>query len=333
MPQLSQADFLVYISKSLKVNSIIAKRINTDISEILLDSIVIPTKKEYIESPKLNHFDIVNFYSFNNTTIKVSYDSKNTKCIIHPKFNHLKFLNNCDNFQAHFSIFKKENQIFIYKDDHLVGSWNQNEMHEFQGKFSMEFLCSIYNNSEHDWMGVFHASTISKNNQSIMFTGDSGNGKSTLVSILMANGYSIIADDFTPIMRSDLKTYCFPTAISVKEKSFDLIELLHPKIKDFDQYYIDEIKGHVKYLPPITDKISANCNSVVWVKYGKDLDNNLEKISTENALQKFLPDAWISNHEVNAKAFMKWVTQTNFYELKYSDNKKLISLVDSLFLD
>ena len=71
----------------------------------------------------------------------------------------------------------------------------------------------------------------------------------------------------------------------------------------------------------------------MWVKYGKDLDNNLEKISTENALQKFLPDAWISNQEVNAKAFMKWVTQTNFYELTYSDNKKLISLVDSLFLD
>ena len=182
-------------------------------------------------------------------------------------------------------------------------------------------------------MGVFHASTISKNNKSIMLTGDSGNGKSTLISILMANGYNIIADDFTPILRSDLKTYCFPTAISIKEKSFDLIELLHPQIKDLDQYYIDDIKGHVKYLPPITDKISANCNSVVWVKYAKDLDNNLEKISTEDALQKFLPDAWISNNEVNAKAFMKWVRQTNFYELKYSDNKKLISLVDSLFLD
>ena len=44
----------------------------------------------------------------------------------------------------------------------------------------MELMCSFYNKTEHDWMGVFHASTISKNNHSIMFTGDSGNGKSTL---------------------------------------------------------------------------------------------------------------------------------------------------------
>ena len=332
MPRLSQADFLAYISKFLNVSSIIAEKINTDISGLILDSNVIPNKKKSINTPKLNHFDIVNFYSFNSITIKVSYDSKDTKQLIHPKYNHLELLNS-DDFQVHYSIFQKENKIVVYKDDHLVGSWNEYEMHEFQGKFSMEFLCSSYNKNEHDWMGVFHASTISKNNQSIMFTGESGNGKSTLVSILMANGYNIIADDFTPILRSDMKTYCFPTAISIKEKSFDMIESMYPEIAEFKEYYINELKGNVKYLPPITNKINATCNSVVWVKYGKEMDNKLEKISTENALQKFLPDAWISNNDINAKAFMKWVSNTNFYELKYSNNKKLISLVDSLFLD
>ena len=182
-------------------------------------------------------------------------------------------------------------------------------------------------------MGVFHASTISKDNRSIMFTGNSGNGKSTLISILMSNGYNIIADDFTPILREDFKTYCFPSAISVKEKSFELVESIHPVITDLKEYFINELKGNVKYLPPITNKINTNCKSVVWVKYDKDSLNNLEEISKATAIQKFLPDAWISNQDVNAKAFMKWITQTNFYELNYSDNKKLISLVDSLFLD
>ena len=70
--------------------------------------------------------------------------------------------------------------LFI-KNNQIVGSWDiGTQLHEFQGKFSMELMCSFYNKTEHDWMGVFHASTISKNNRSIMFTGDSGNGKSTL---------------------------------------------------------------------------------------------------------------------------------------------------------
>ena len=331
-PKFSENIFLNKISQSLNINLSKSKDIYNEINKLLLEfNQPTPVAHKPIYQ-KLIPCDIICFYKFNNVNVKVCFDSEQSKRLIDPKFHHLK-ISNTNIHDVNFSIFKNKSKIFLFKNEDIVGSWNKGEMHEFQGKFSMEFLCSSYNNLEHDWMGVFHASTISKNNKSIMFTGDSGNGKSTLVSMLMANGYNVIADDFTPILRSDLKTYCFPTAISVKEKSFDLIESIHPEIKNLDQYYIDDIKGHVKYLPPVTDKISANCNLVVWVKYGKDLDNNLEKISTEDALQKFLPDAWISNQEVNAKAFMKWVRQTNFYELKYSDNKKLISLVDSLFLD
>ena len=331
-PKFSQNIFLNKISQSLNIDLPRAKDIYNEINNFLLQ---FKQPTAVIKKPvyqKLIPCNIVCFYTFNNITIKVCFDSELSKRLIDPKFKHLTSLYT-DNFKDQYSMFKNRTKIFLFKNDVIVGSWNKNEMHEFQGKFSMEFLCSLYNNSEHDWMGVFHSSTISKNNKSIMFTGDSGNGKSTLVSILMANGYNIIADDFTPILRSDLKTYCFPTAISVKEKSFDLIESMFPLIKELDQYYIDDIKGNVKYLPPITDRLCANCNSVVWVNYGMEYDNNLETISKESALEKFLADAWISPKEINAKTFMKWVVNTNFYELKYSDNKKLISLVDSLFLN
>ena len=329
---LSLKDFLLEITESLNVSSGVAKKIDRDIADLLIETKEIELKIVQKHTTKAKDCKLIQYYSFNDIILKICFDTKITKSLIHPKYSHIA-IDYTNNYDVEYKIFNSDNKLVIFKNDKFIGSWNNTELHEFQGKFSMEFLCSSYNKSEHDWMGVFHASTISKNNHSIMFTGDSGNGKSTLISILMTNGFNVIADDFTPILREDFKTYCFPSAISIKEKSFDLIELLHPQIKDLDQYYIDEIKGHVKYLPPVTDKINANCNSVVWVKYGKDLDNNLEKISTENALQKFLPDAWISNQEVNAKAFMKWITETNFYELKYSDNKKLISLVDSLFLD
>ena len=149
----------------------------------------------------------------------------------------------------------------------------------------------------------------------------------------MANGYNVIADDFSPVLRSDFKTYCFPSAISIKEKSFNLIEQLYPELISSNEYYINELKGTVKYLPPISIETSSNCSSVVWVKYSEGGENSMKKISTQEALKKILPDAWISNKEVNAKAFLKWIEKTAFYELNYSDNNKLIDIINSFFLE
>jgi hypothetical protein len=75
----------------------------------------------------------------------------------------------------------------------------------------------------------------------------------------------------------------------------------------------------------------SNTKDVVWVKYSEGGENSIKKISTQEALKKILPDAWISNKEVNAKAFLKWIKHTKFYELHYSDNKKLITTINTFY--
>ena len=327
---LSSKDFITLITESLQVIRSVAIRINKEISELLTETKKVQLKTSIKHPIKVKSCKIIQYYSFNNTTIKVCFDTEETKSLIHQKYKHLD-IDNTNNYGVEYKIFNSDNKLFIFKNNKIVGSWDNTRLHEFQGKFSMEIICSFYNKTEHDWMGVFHASTISKNNHSIMFTGDSGNGKSTLVSVLMANGFNVIADDFSPILRSDLKTYCFPAAISIKEKSFNLIEQLYPDNINSQEYYINELKGNVKYLPPISDETSANCSSVVWVKYSEDSENAIKKVSIQNALKKFLPDAWISNKEVNAKAFVKWIKKTAFYELNYSDNSKLIAIINRYF--
>ena len=327
---LSSKDFIALIIESFQVSSSEAIRINKDISELLLEAKEVDLKKDTKHRDIVKSCELIQYYSFNDIIIKVCFDTEETKSLIHQKYSHL-VVENKNICNVEFKIFNSNNTLFILKNNQVIGSWVSNQSHEFQGKFSMELICSFYNKTEHDWMGVFHASTISKNNHSIMFTGDSGNGKSTLISILMANGFNVIADDFSPILRSDFKTYCFPSAISIKEKSFDLIEQLHPEFKSSNEYFINELKGTVKYLPPKSKEISANCSSVVWVQYSETTKNSMKKISTQEALKKILPDAWISNKEVNAKAFLKWIKKTAFYELNYADNDKLISIINSYF--
>ena len=329
---LSSKDFLTLITESLHVDVSIAKKINKDISELLLETEELDLKQNIKLPDPIKPCQLINYYSFNNTIIKVGFDSEETKSLIHQKYRHLA-INHVNSYDVEYAIFNSGDTLFIYKNNQIVGSWDSNQLHEFQGKFSMELICSFYNKTEHDWMGVFHASTISKNNRSIMFTGDSGNGKSTLVSILMANGYNVIADDFSPVLRTDFKTYCFPSAISIKEKSYNLIEQLYPELKSFNEYYINELKGNVKYLPPISKETSANCSSVIWVKYSEGTESSMKKVSIQDALKKILPDAWISNKEVNANAFLKWIEKTTFYELNYSDNNQLIDIINSCFLD
>ena len=329
---LSSKGFLTLIKESLLVSATDAIKINKDISELLLEAKELELKQNIKHPEIVKPCQLIQYYSFNNTIIKVGFDSEETKSLIHQKYRHLA-TNHVNSYDVEYAIFNSGDTLFIYKNNQIVGSWDSTQLHEFQGKFSMELICSFYNKTEHDWMGVFHASTISKNNRSIMFTGDSGNGKSTLVSLLMANGYNVIADDFSPILRSDFKTYCFPSAISIKEKSFNLIEQLYPDFINYNEYYINELKGNVKYLPPISKETSANCSSVIWVKYAEGTESSLKKVSIQDALKKILPDAWISNKEVNAKAFLKWIEKTAFYELNYSDNNKLIDIINSYFLD
>ena len=329
---LSSKDFLTLITESLNVDVSIAKKINKDISELLLEAKEFELEQNIKYPNPIKPCQLINYYSFNNTIIKVGFDSEETKSLIHQKYRHLA-INHVNSYDVEYAIFNSGDTLFIYKNNQIVGSWDSTQLHEFQGKFSMELICSFYNKTEHDWMGVFHASTISKNNRSIMFTGDSGNGKSTLVSILMANGYNVIADDFSPVLRTDFKTYCFPSAISIKEKSFNLIEQLYPNFINYNEYYINELKGNVKYLPPISKETSANCTNVIWVKYTEGIESSMKKVSIQDALKKILPDAWISNKEVNAKAFLKWIEKTAFYELNYSDNNKLIDIINSCFLD
>ena len=52
----------------------------------------------------------------------------------------------------------------------------------------------------------------------------------------------LLAFDFSPILREDLKTYSFPTGISIKEKSYTIIEGLYPEFTKLKEYYIDVVE-------------------------------------------------------------------------------------------
>ena len=268
-------------------------------------------------------------FKFNNRVVKIEYSNKDLRNLIDPKFVHIK---SEDNEQIVFKVQEKNKRIRLFKQDKFIGGWGISEMHEFQGKISMELTSFFHNMQESDWTSVFHGSTLSHMSNCLMLTGESGSGKSSLSTILMANNFSLIADDFSP-MSTEGFHYNFPSAISIKEGFYSSAKKLFTSFDELKEYYINDIKGNVKYLPANNNKLILHkkCNKVLNVKFGLDLKNEIKKVNKGKALEQILPDAWISKDLDHAKSFIDWVKSSLFYDLTYNDNDKMLKMIKDNF--
>ena len=306
------------------------KKIFNDIDLLLIEcnTELINKKREEL-SIKDEKFPYYCKFKFNKLVVKIEYSNKDLSNLINPKFTHLK----CDdNEQIVFKVQEKNKRIHLFKQDKFIGSWGVSEIHEFHGKISMELTSFFHNMQESEWTAVFHGSTLSKKNNSLMLTGDSGNGKSSLSTILMANNFSLIADDFSPMSHEGLH-YNFPSSISIKEGFYSKAKNLFKSFDELKEYYINDIKGNVKYLPANNNELILHkrCNKVLNVKFGLDFKNEIKTINKGKALEQILPDAWISKDLNHAKSFIDWVKSSLFYDLTYNDNDKMLKMIKDIF--
>ena len=83
---LSSKDFLGHITKSLNVDALEKpKRINEDISELLLEAKEEELKLDIKHPESIKSCKLTEYYLFNNIIIKVCFDSKETKSLIPSK--------------------------------------------------------------------------------------------------------------------------------------------------------------------------------------------------------------------------------------------------------
>jgi len=314
-----------------QINSSKLKDINKDLENLVLEC---NSKKQEEENKKIdinnNFLKCQSSFKFNNRVIKILYENENLRNLIDPKFIHLKTQ---EKENLTFKVFEKNKKIYLFKEDLFLGGWGLSKMHEFQGKISMEITSFFHNMNDKDWSAVFHGSTLSYDNNSVMLTGGSGNGKSSLSTILMANNYSLVADDFSPMNNKGVH-YHFPSAISIKEGFYPTAQTLFKSFSKLKEYYINEIKGNVKYLPNNDQnslRLFVKCNKVINVKFGKNFKNEIKLINKGIALQRILPDAWISKDRNHSIAFINWVKKSLFYDLTYSDNEEAVKLINNIF--
>jgi hypothetical protein len=285
-----------------------------------------------IKRPKI--FEFVKYYKINNSVFKVSYLREKELSFVHPKFAHL-VVDETKGFLNEFEVFINHNFIFLYVNNIFIGSWENQEIHFFQGKFSMELIQKIHQKEEDEWLGVFHASAISNGEKSMLFLGDSGNGKSTSLALLQANGFTCLADDFVPIEANKQEVYSFPAAISIKKNSLETLLPIYPELATTAEYNFIKLNKIVRYLKPNNDDFFAHlpCNDLVFIKFEKNAELSCKEISKIDAFQQLVPDSWLSPRKENAQLFLDWFAGLKCYQLTYSDNKKMIASITKIFND
>jgi len=292
------------------------------------------TESNFHNLEKLKTFQYSKTYLINDFIFLVDYESEEELYFVHPKFAHLEIENNAKT-DFHYQVFTQNKFTFLIVDGSLIGSWHRNEIHFFQGKFSMQLVQDIHQKEEGKWLGVFHASAVSDGKSAMLFLGDSGNGKSTSLALLQANGFTCLADDFVPVDAEKQEVYAFPSAISIKKNSLPTLLPFYPELETSAEYHFERLNKVVRYLPPNNDDYRNHlpCKALIFVKYKAGSELKINKISNLTAFEQLVPDSWISPKKENAKIFLNWFSDLPCYELTYSNNTKMINTVKQLFND
>lgn len=331
----TEDDFFQYDHKHQSVTKQELVTLNHEFSCFLEEMNATPLlPKTEAFSLKIPESKITNYYDFGDTQFTINYSSEKVRQLIHPKLQHGTVAKN-NRDAVTFDIFVNDSFLHLYKNRSFIGSYETKNFHFLQGKFSMQLLEVLYNTTESDWLATFHASTICNDKEAIMIIGDSGNGKSTLSAVLMAHGYDLLADDFTPMLAETQHLYRNPAAISIKKGAFSMMETLFEDFNSLQPAINTSKQITVKYVPPSNSfknsKKHFECHKIVLVNYNSDGVSELTEIPSEKLLQILIPDSWISPKDEHSKLFLHWLSTLKFYELSYSSNDFALANFDKLF--
>lgn len=291
-------------------------------------------KKTPITNSEKKIYHHKRFYRISGKNFFFEYENKNLEFLIHPKFAHLEE-EGLKTIDSHFQLFTENKLSKLVVNNYLICEWQDHEINYLAGNVSMQILQAIHAKEESNWMATFHAAGISNGKEGIMVLGDSGNGKSTLSAILMANGYQILADDFLPFDANTKKMCYFPAALSIKKGSYTTVSENFPEIGQASEYHYPSMGKIVKYLSNNSYQTNppgdVPCKALIFVQYDKNTVLEFKSLKKEQAFQKLVPDSWISPEQKNAQVFLQWFSELPCYQLTYSDNTKMLHVLNQLF--
>jgi hypothetical protein len=183
-----------------------------------------------------------------------------------------------------------------------------------------------------EWLALFHASAVARNNAALLFPAPSGSGKSTLVTSLLRDRYDYLSDDLAGVSVGDERVWPFPLGIDLKNGSHALVEIP----LGFEAIEITAAARRDRILAPPSDAWAhppALLRAVVFPRYLAGSEPALERLTSIDALTRLLADRIHLGVPLTARRisrFLRWVEHMPFYGLVYGDLAHAEALIEGL---
>ncbi|MFZ4455367.1 MAG: hypothetical protein ACOYOT_04020 [Bacteroidales bacterium] len=286
-----------------------------------------------LDSTLLPACTYISCYKFEKKILKLNCHNERLRHLFHPLFSHLEIPDNSQP-DLTLSLFEWNDTLCLQSSNTLVTYWKRDDIPHFKGEVLGQIINLIYGKTDADWMMTTHASGLTDGNTAILFSAEAGAGKSTIAALLQARGFELLSDDFIAV-DLDSNAYRFYMAMSVKSGAVSTLVESYPELTNVAPQLAANGK-EVSFLPP-NKPSSANSSypirAVVLVVYNENIECNFSQISAVEAVQRFLPEVYVTPNEVAVMRFMYFVQSTRFYTLQYSNNDTAISQIENLFKD
>ena len=184
-------------------------------------------------------------YRLKEENFRISYSNQRLENIVHPSLAHLE-ISGPETASRQIGIFQCGKEYVLRAGDI---AWKEEDANRLKRRLFIELSGLMYGRTDADWLTIMHATSVSRNNQSVAFMSESGSGKSTLAALMLHKGFTLDADDYVAVDAINLETLPFPAALSVKSGARSLLTPLFPDLETARQYHFKSTRKTIAYLP------------------------------------------------------------------------------------
>ena len=303
--------------------------------DALMDSENLPYTSPEIEE-EINHFTFSNyavkFYRINGKSFRIIFGDEILLQHFDQLFSHLQ-IESCEDTDFNLEIFLHKNVYLFCQFGSVIEAFRPEQIHYLKGAVLKKIAGLIYAINEENWMASFHASAICDGKNAILFSAKPGGGKSTIAALLQARGYFLLSDDFIALDNQLEHVWNMPMALTIKKGSLKILSSYYPKLN----YSVSQITAtgkNVHYLIPKKQEsvtgFSFPLKLIVFIRYSKEIQFLVEKISPEEALIGLLEETWVNPTSKNIKQFLNWFSRQQYVRITYSDSNLVFDELDKI---